>query len=274
VDEILHAGASAWSRSGNRADVATGHLRSWWRSREHAFSRGLHEYWRVDSSGREFRIGYIGAPHGTGGGRYDVIDPVRRRVVASPPADWVVAEPRMKQLIAEDRVDFHDDHDRVPSRKLFLDEMTTQAPLPTFEQRRDAGPLRLRHILGEHRFDHPKDPQVLARWFRIMAGPDALILDFFAGSGTTADAVMLLNSQDGGSRRSVLITTNEVAPRDVASLAADGAAGGDDRWDARGVFRNVLRPRIETLLSGIRPNGSMFSAGLPETVEFFRMTEA
>lgn len=273
VEEILRAGASAWSRSGHRADVATGHLRAWWRSREHAFARGLHEYCRVDASGRVFRIGYLGAPHGTGGGRYDVMDPVRRRVVASPPADWVVSEHRMKQLIAEDRVEFHDDRDRVPSRKLFLDEMTTQAPLPTFEQRRDAGTLRLRQILGEHRFDHPKDPQVLARWFRMMAGPDAFILDFFAGSGTTSDAVMLLNHQDGGSRRSVLITTNEVAPRDVASLTADGAARGDDRWEARGVFRNVLRPRIETLVSGIRPNGSMFSTGLLEQVEFFRMTE-
>jgi adenine-specific DNA-methyltransferase len=202
-----------------------------------------------------------------------VVDPVRRRVVASPPADWVVSVLRMNRLIVEGRVEFYDDYDRVPSRKLFLDEMATQAPLPSFEQRRDTGTLRLRQILGEHRFDHPKDPHVLARWFRMMAGPEALFLDFFAGSGTTADAVMLLNSQDGGSRRSVLITTNEVAPRDVPLLASGGAASGDDRWEARGVFRNVLRPRIETLVSGIRPNGSIFSAGLRERVLFFQIAE-
>lgn len=64
-------------------------------------------------------------------------------------------------------------------------------------------------ILGRKAFSFPKDPTVLAKYFQAMMPKDGKVLDFFAGSGSTADAVLQLNNQDGGTRQVTLVTSNE-----------------------------------------------------------------
>jgi adenine-specific DNA-methyltransferase len=85
--------------------------------------------------------------------------------------------------------------------------------------------------------------------------PDALILDFFAGSGTTLHAVALINQRDGGQRRCVLVTNNEVAEKTAKRLNKTGLYPGDPEFDRHGIFEAVTRPRINTALTGTRPDG-------------------
>lgn len=111
---------------------------------------------------------------------------------------------------------------------------------------------------------------------------DALLIDFFAGSGTTLHATMLLNSQDGGRRRCVLVTNNEVNYKAAAKLHKDGHFRGDPEFEAAGVFESATRPRTIAALTGVRPDGvpvkgayldgREYSAGFEENVEFFRLS--
>lgn len=268
VDTILDAGATAWAEADHDPELATTLLRRWWKTREHDFAPGMHEYSRIDGHGRVFRIGYLGVPAGRGSGRYQLAHPVTGRPVKNPPGDWSCNPETMAAYIADDRILFGPDEKTTPHRKLFLAEQARQAPLPSFSQRRDAGTNHLEDLLGEHRFSNPKDHLVLARWFQMMAPADATILDFFAGSGTTAEAVLHLNELDGGTRRFIAVTSNEVSAADTKTLTAAGHRPGDLEWESAGVFRSVLVPRLRTLISGIRPDGSRYSDGLDTEVEF------
>lgn len=111
--------------------------------------------------------------------------------------------------------------------------------------------------------------------------PDALIVDVFAGSGTTFHATCLLNAEDSGRRRSILVTNNEVAERTARQLNKAGHYRGDPLFEASGIFEQVTRPRCEAVVTGRRPDGTLvpgthiggppFGAGFSENVEFYRL---
>ncbi len=84
---------------------------------------------------------------------------------------------------------------------------------------------------------------------------DALIVDFFAGSGTTLHAVNLLNSEDGGRRRCILVTNNEVSDTDAKELRAQGFQPGNPEWEARGICRSVTWPRTQCSILGKQAGG-------------------
>ena len=110
------------------------------------------------------------------------------------------------------------------------------------------------------------------RWLGAIAPKDGVILDFFGGSGTTAEAVMRLNDADGGTRQCILVTNNELSADTAARLRSEGHVPGEPEWEAEGVFRKVTRPRIETVVSGVRPDGSTYSEGIKENVAFYKLT--
>ena len=85
---------------------------------------------------------------------------------------------------------------------------------------------------------------------------DALILDFFAGSGTTLNAVNLLNYEDGGSRRCILITNNEVSDSDAKELIKAGGVPGTQIWENHGICRSVTWPRTKYSILGVHSDGS------------------
>lgn len=124
------------------------------------------------------------------------------------------------------------------------------------------------------RFKFPKDTRVLARWIDLVtcSKPDAVVLDFFGGSGSTCQAVMELNAADGGRRQCILVTNNEVAEAQARKLTQAGHRDGDPEWERWGIFSHVTRPRIETVVTGVRHDGTAYSEGLDENVSFFELT--
>lgn len=109
----------------------------------------------------------------------------------------------------------------------------------------------------------------------------ALILDFFAGSGTTFHATCLLNAEDGGSRRCVLVTNNEVDEKSARLLHKQDVYRGDAEFEKHGIFAQATRPRCEAVVTGLRPDGTAvpgahidgrpFAQGFEENLEFFRI---
>lgn len=86
--------------------------------------------------------------------------------------------------------------------------------------------------------------------------PQALIVDFFAGSGTTLHAVNLMNAIDGGQRRCILVTNNEVSAEEAETLRGRGLQPGDDEWETLGICRSVTWPRSKYTILGKRDDGT------------------
>lgn len=107
-------------------------------------------------------------------------------------------------------------------------------------------------LLGEKRFTYPKSLYAVedALRFFVKDKPDAVILDFFAGSGTTAHAVMRLNQEDDGRRQSISITNNEVSDDEAKALTAKKLRPKDDAWNALGIANHVTYPRVKAAITG------------------------
>lgn len=105
---------------------------------------------------------------------------------------------------------------------------------------------------GEKRFDFPKSlyaVEDVLRFF-IKNKPDATIIDFFGGSGTTTHAVMRLNEQDGGNRRSITITNNEISLQNNKKFSTQGLQSGDPDWEKYGVYEYATKPRLTAAITG------------------------
>ncbi|WP_288801562.1 site-specific DNA-methyltransferase [uncultured Corynebacterium sp.] len=125
-------------------------------------------------------------------------------------------------------------------------------------------------ILPGRRFPFPKSLYAVedALRFFVKDKPDATILDFFSGSGTTAHAVMRLNKQDGGRRRSISVTNNEVSADEQKRLRAQGLRPGDQEWEQWGICDYVTKPRIEAAITGKTPEGTPIKGDYKFTDEF------
>jgi adenine-specific DNA-methyltransferase len=88
---------------------------------------------------------------------------------------------------------------------------------------------------------------------------NALIVDFFAGSGTTLNAVNLLNSEDNGNRRCILVTNNEVSDAESRTLVSKGVQPGDLEWEKHGICRAVTWPRTKYSILGKRDDGTILA---------------
>ena len=135
-------------------------------------------------------------------------------------------------------------------------------------------------------FPFPKSLYAVEDTLRVAVAekPTALILDFFAGSGTTAHAVMRLNRQDGGLRQCISISNNEVAADEHRELRSAKLRPGDSDWEKWGICNFITQPRIAAAIVGKTANGDPIrgdykftdifpmSEGFKENAEFFTLT--
>lgn len=142
-------------------------------------------------------------------------------------------------------------------------------------------------FLGNGRaFPFPKSLYAVEDALRVVVRgkPDAVVLDFFSGSGTTAHAVMRLNRQDGGRRQSICVTNNEVRASEQVTLLESGLRPGDANWDKFGICDYITKPRIHAAITGKTPEGNDIAGdykftdefpmaeGFEENAEFFTLT--
>lgn len=120
------------------------------------------------------------------------------------------------------------------------------------------GSRYLGNIWGPKRFTFPKSLYAVRDciYFFTADKPNALIVDFFAGSGTTLHAVNILNAEDGGNRRCIIVTNNEVSADEAKALSESGYRPGDPEWEKYGVARYVTWPRITCTVKGVDINGN------------------
>ncbi|AZL12843.1 hypothetical protein CXR25_08500 [Brevibacterium aurantiacum] len=148
------------------------------------------------------------------------------------------------------------------------------------------GTSALRSILPDRSFPYPKSLYAVEDVLRFCVAkkPNAVVLDFFAGSGTTAHAVMRLNKQDGGRRQCILVTNNEVSAEEQVRLRSEGLRPGDPEWERLGICDYVTKPRLRGAITGKTPSGGSIkgdyrfvdefpmSDGFEENAAFFTLT--
>lgn len=120
------------------------------------------------------------------------------------------------------------------------------------------GSKLINKILGEKKFDYPKSVYAVEECVKAVCGDkkNALIVDFFSGSGTTLHAVNLLNAEDNGNRRCIMITNNEVSEKEAKALEKKGYKPGDNEWEKFGVARYVTWPRTVCSIQGVDIDGN------------------
>jgi len=141
-------------------------------------------------------------------------------------------------------------------------------------------------LIPGRKFPFPKSVYAVedALRFFVKNNLNAIILDFFSGSGTTAHAVMRLNRQDGGRRQCISVTNNEVAADEQAALRKAGLRPGDPDWEKWGICDYITKPRIAAAITGKTPEGKdiegdykftdefPMAEGFEENAEFFTLT--
>ncbi len=137
-------------------------------------------------------------------------------------------------------------------RKTYLSD--TEGRMPTnywpFSEvgHTDGAKKELKNIFcGSIPFDTPKPSSLIKRILAIASNKDSIVLDFFAGSGTTAQAVLEQNNEDGGNRKFIVCTNNE-----------------------NGICEEVTYPRIKTVITGIREDGSSYSNGVDSNLKYYK----
>ncbi len=161
--------------------------------------------------------------------------------------------------IRRGKVLFGKDGRAQPNIIRYLDEVAGLVPW-TWWPHEDAGNTdeakkEILDIFGKDVFPSPKPSKLVKRLLLMYTGGDDLVLDSFAGSGTTGEAVLKLNKEDGGNRRFVLDQMQEDAPGGSINIA-----------------REVTRTRVERVVEGYRPSGSKESVpGVPGAFTYARI---
>ncbi|MCO0633978.1 site-specific DNA-methyltransferase [Micrococcus luteus] len=128
----------------------------------------------------------------------------------------------------------------------------------------------LSNLMPDRRFPFPKSLYAVEDTVRLatLHKPNAVILDFFSGSGTTAHAIMRLNKQDGGRRQCISVTNNEVSAEEQRGLRKKGLRPGDAEWEQWGICDYVTKPRVTAAITGKTPAGDPIKGEYKFTDEF------
>ncbi len=198
-------------------------------------------------------------------GTYSIRTPGGRLIEGPPPGSyWRVSQEKLKELDDDNRIWWGADGNNVPAPKIFLSEVR-QGRVPqtlwpwsevghTQDAKREI--LSIFNLPDDSIFATPKPVELIERVATIGGNSTALILDSFAGSGTTAHAVLALNKADGGNRKFILVETEDYAD----TLTAERV---------RRVIKGVPGAKDEALKAGLGGSFTYCELGEPMDMERF-----
>ncbi|WQW64274.1 site-specific DNA-methyltransferase [Helicobacter pylori] len=155
---------------------------------------------------------------------YPIFNPYTKQEIYPPHGrSWVYSQEKLQELIADNRIFFPTSGSGVPCYKRFLNEVKQGTTPLTIWKYTEVGHTQdakreIKEIFdGQALFDTPKPKALLKRILEISTQENDIILDFFAGSGTTAHAVMELNAEDKGNREFILVQIDEEIKEDKST---------------------------------------------------------
>jgi adenine-specific DNA-methyltransferase len=209
VDKVLSHYQSLRQSHGDAHEKVRENMMKWYRGLPKDDPAKAHKHYNwSDARGLYFADNFHGPDDGRESRpRYEILHPKTGKPCAKPSTGWRWEEARTRAALGEEppRIHFGPDETTIPCRKTYLVE-ASQEPFPTvFYKDGRAATLAVEQVLGKGLFAFPKDADVLADLIGMVTEPSDTVLDSFAGSGTTGQAVLQINAEGGVPRRFVLI---------------------------------------------------------------------
>jgi site-specific DNA-methyltransferase (adenine-specific)/adenine-specific DNA-methyltransferase len=177
--------------------------------------------------------------HATENQFYELRTPTGKKYRPPTGRCWTMTEESFKRLVADNRIWFGKNGDSRPRMKLFLSE-TQGTTAWTWWTNSDVGhnqeaTKEVKDIFGEGAvFETPKPTRLIQRIIQLATNTNDLILDSFAGSGTTGHAVLQMNKEDGGNRRFILVEMNENICQNITAERLKRVSLGYEWKDQKG----------------------------------------
>ncbi len=207
VDEVIKEVSRLKKHYGTDFESATLDLGGWFRAMKAKPAFALRRFRYVDSRGAYKEDD----PTAPGGRRFQLVNPKSGDLIPlRRNRGWSFDQAEFNRLVDEDRVSFVTPTSIMIRR--YLHETDALTPPSVFYQPARSASERLASLIGPGIFDFPKDDTTLAKFVEMATtggDDDCIVLDFFAGSGTTAHAVMAQNVEDGGNRRFIMVQLPE-----------------------------------------------------------------
>lgn len=254
VEQVLKEVKRLKSHHGDDYEAASRDLAGWFRAMKATPSFGLRRFRNIDSRGAYKEDD----PTAPGGRRFDLVDPRNGSIIPlRRNRGWSFDQAEFERLVDEGRITFVTDSSVMVRR--YLHETDKITPPSVFYQPARSASERLTRIMGEQVFDFPKDETVLSQFIEMATDNDdnGIVLDFFAGSGTTAHAVMAQNAADGGGRRYILVQLPE--PLDSDNRSQKAAADFCDKLGRPRTIAELTKERLRRAAAKTKSDNPLFA---------------
>ena len=157
---------------------------------------------------------------------YEITTPSGRKIMPPNGRCWLLTQDRFEEFKADKRIWFGEDGNNVPRIKRFLSEVKNSVTPMTIWKYQDVGHSQsasqnLKKLFdGQSFFTYPKPVELISRIVKLYSSKNDIVMDFFAGSSTTAHAVMQLNAEDGGNRKFIMVQTPEATDQKSEAFKA------------------------------------------------------
>ena len=239
-------------------DKASEELAGWFRAMKAKPAFAHRRYRFIDSRG----VYKEENPTAPGGRRFDLVNPHNGKVIRlRPNRGWSFDQIEFNRLVAEDRITFVTETSIMV--RLYLHETDKMTPQSVFYQPARSASERLARLMGDNIFDFPKDELVLQKFVEMAtdsADPSCLVMDFFAGSGTTAHSVMEQNTTDGGNRRYILVQLPE--PLDPENKDQNTAANFCEKISKPRNIAELTKERLRCAARKMKDENPLFAGDL------------
>lgn len=196
-------------------------MMSWYRNLAESDPRKSHKHYSwSDARGLYFAADFAGPDDGRASRpRHDILHPITRRPVKKPSTGWRWDEAKTQWALEQvpPRIHFGADETTIPMRKSYLAEIATEPFSSVFYRDGRSATLEVEGLVGKGVFPFPKNTEVLAELIELVTTDGDLVLDFFAGSGSTGHAIMKLNAERSARRRFVMVQLPE--PTDLPNFS-------------------------------------------------------
>ena len=182
-------------------------LRAWIKTLDEEDRKAIGHYKFVDENGI-YCLGNSANPR-PGGYDFDIVHPLTNQVCKKSKNGYRWIEKTFLEHLERDDVEWGKDHSIIPTLKKRIDTVVDHLKSVYYEDNRKTTKELTDLFNGYKVFDNPKSPRLIKRLLHFSSTKNSIILDFFAGSGTTSEAVMRLNAEDGGSRKFILVQIDE-----------------------------------------------------------------
>ena len=221
VDPVLKEVKRLQKLYGENYDSASADLAGWFRASKATKSFAHRRFRYIDKRGAYKEDD----PTAPGGRKFQLVNPkTGEKIPLRANRGWAFDQAKFNRLIDEGRISFITTTAIMVRR--YLHETDQVTPQSVFYQPTRSASERLASIIGANAFDFPKDETVLQTFIEMATDKDSLILDSFAGSGTTGHAVLKQNAEDGGNRRFILVEMEPHIARNVTAERVRRVAEG------------------------------------------------